>query len=426
MKRGKLKVFTGMWLVVSLVAALFVGIQMARATCGFTCWEVIPSYDPNTIPVDTSTSHLYSVAAGAQDDAWAVGDYIFPPGSPSVPLAKHWDGTVWSTISPASATTLDHTLFGVATLAANDVWAVGMYTIPPTGWRTLTYHWNGAGWTKIDSPNILTGDNKLFAVAPIPNSSGKLWAVGIAQMYHDLAPAETLVLKWEAPGWTVVPSPSIEGAPISNALNSVAALSDNDAWAVGSYNDMRTQLSQPLILHWNGTSWDLIPNPSNTPDNCILTSVSAVSAGDVWAVGSYDAHIGTRKTLTMHWNGTTQAWSIQPSPNVGSGTNALQGVSFAASGAGWAMGYYKDSNGTPRTLGEVWDGTSWSIQSTPNVDAMPGMTTNDNELEEISVTPGASPNGGYIWAAGSYYDGSGLSRTLIERYTLPSLVGRPR
>jgi hypothetical protein len=40
-----------------------------------------------------------------------------------------------------------------------------------------------------------------------------------------------------------------------------------------------------LILHWNGTAWSKVPSPSPGPKGNFLTSVSAVSPTDAWAVG---------------------------------------------------------------------------------------------------------------------------------------------
>src|SRR5215470_11255107 len=86
-----------------------------------------------------------------------------------------------------------------------------------------------------------------------------------------------------------------------NFLTSVSAVSGSDAWAVG--ND------PGLALHWNGTRWVRtgVPHPS------VLNGVSALSASDAsdaWAVGSL-GDVSTT-TLALHWNGT--AWARVPTP----------------------------------------------------------------------------------------------------------------
>jgi len=42
---------------------------------------------------------------------------------------------------------------------------------------------------------------------------------------------------------------------VYNALTSVSANSANDAWAAGSYINDTTGVRDTLILHWNGTAW---------------------------------------------------------------------------------------------------------------------------------------------------------------------------
>jgi len=71
-----------------------------------------------------------------------------------------------------------------------------------------------------------------------------------------------------SPGGTTQPS----------GLNSVAATSGTDAWAVGSFFTA-TGGYQTLILHWNGTSWQRVasPDPSGARKFNILTGVAAVS-----------------------------------------------------------------------------------------------------------------------------------------------------
>jgi hypothetical protein len=68
-----------------------------------------------------------------------------------------------------------------------------------------------------------------------------------------------------------------------------------------------------------------------------LGAVAAVSATDAWAVGDYNqggSVIG--QTLIEHWNGT--AWSVASSPNGGSNANELHGVAAAVANDVWAVG----------------------------------------------------------------------------------------
>ncbi len=70
--------------------------------------------------------------------------------------------------SPGSVNDLN----GVASVSANDVWAVG-----DTNQQTLTEHWNGTAWSVVTSPNPSASQNILDAAAADP-SSDQAWAVG--------------------------------------------------------------------------------------------------------------------------------------------------------------------------------------------------------------------------------------------------------
>src|SRR5437762_3193770 len=79
-----------------------------------------------------------------------------------------------------------------------------------------------------------------------------------------------------------------------------------------------------LILHWDGSQWSVF-NLAYSPTNAVLYAATAVSANDVWAVGSYyDSATGKFRTLTEHWNGTQ--WNIITSRDPNSVRNNLYGI----------------------------------------------------------------------------------------------------
>src|SRR5207244_3869919 len=117
--------------------------------------------------------------------------------------------------------------------------------------------------------------------------------------------------------------------------------SGNDVWAVGEYS------GGTLTMHWDGSAWSVVPSPSIGTDRNLLTGVSG-SGNDVWAVGYY-TFFG--QTLTLHWNGN--AWSLVPSPNVGTSQNRLNGVIGGGNDL-WAVGEYSNTGGTNQTLTLHW------------------------------------------------------------------------
>jgi hypothetical protein len=121
--------------------------------------------------------------------------------------------------------------------------------------------------------------------------------------------------------WKIVNSPN--GSLHNSILFGVVTISTQNAWAVGNTYNRDNVDNTPLIEHWNGSRWNVVPSP-NPGTNNQLNEVMAVSANDIWAMGIYFTGSGTRgKTLIEHWNGGR--WSVIPSPNVGTQSNILTG-----------------------------------------------------------------------------------------------------
>ena len=200
--------------------------------------------------------------------------------------------------------------------------------------------------------------------------------------------------------WRIVPSPSPGSL---GSLNGVAVLSTTDGWAVGNYLSKGGQ-AKTLTEHWNGTRFNVVSSPSvpQMPNN--LFSVTAVSSGDVWAVGNTGSISGTQ-TLAEHWNGT--GWQIVPTVNLGL-YNYLFGVAAVSSSDVWAVGRWDTQDEVVSTLIEHWDGTGWQVIASPNV-------TSYNYLNAVSVVSASD-----IWAVGIYdtnrKDGTAIAQTLIEHW----------
>jgi hypothetical protein len=136
--------------------------------------------------------------------------------------------------------------------------------------------------------------------------------------------------------------------------------------------------SMPLVSGAQSNDWSIVssPNTSATENNA-LRGVTCVSASECWAVGYYLAD-NAAQTLIERWDGTS--WSIVSSPNTSATqSNFLLGVTCASASECWAVGYYYNDNVISQTLIERWNGTSWEIVSSPNTstkdyNALSGVT----------------------------------------------------
>src|SRR5438270_6017558 len=85
--------------------------------------------------------------------------------------------------------------------------------------------------------------------------------------------------------WQVVQSPNT--GPNGDRLFGVTAVTANNVWAVGYDYSLRQSVGlSALVEHWDGTLWTVVPNPSSSLYDYNLFGASAVSANDIWAVGS--------------------------------------------------------------------------------------------------------------------------------------------
>jgi hypothetical protein len=310
--------------------------------------------------------------------------------------------TVVPTVDPSAGTNV---LNAVAVRGPADAWSVGNFTAPDQdadGLNMLTERWNGTTWTQVGSPAVRHQDESLLAVSA--SSVNDAWAVGFTKAV-GAAGRFPLAAHWNGSSWTIVPTPTQTGGSKST-LNGVVDLSPTNAWAVG-----RSRSATALVEHWNGTAWSIVPVP--TPAGAAtsqLAAISALSPTNIWAVGSVVNIVNTavqNRTLVEHWNGT--AWSIVTSRNA-TNSNLLTGVAAVAANDVWAVGYTiatDGSNQPDKTLIEHWNGSVWSVVASPS------PASNDT-LSGVAARSATD-----VWAVGFRQDRSGpipIDRTLTEHW----------
>jgi hypothetical protein len=227
-------------------------------------------------------------------------------------------------------------LTSTAAITHNDIWAVGgIFT--SNGEQSLAEHFNGTSWSAVPTPPTGNGFTGVAAAA-----SNDVWAVT-----DGSASSPAVIEHWNGANWSVVSSPT------TAYFTGVTAPASNNVWAVGSNG----------IEHFNGTNWSIVSSPTFTGVG--LSAISADSVNDIWAVGtaSFAAGAPFNGPVALHWDG--QSWNIIPADGQGGfrfrAVTALSPTDVWGAGSTFTTGRYGKSIATL----EHWDGTSWSIVTSP-------------------------------------------------------------
>lgn len=367
-----------------LLWLLMIFTLSAGATAQTSIFSIQNSPSPST-----AGNMLNAVAAISASDAWAVGFQNSSNLNEAKTLTLHFDGTSWKTIPSPNPGKCNQGNFGnvltsVAAIASNDVWAVG-FTFPCNALlQPMAMHWDGTKWTAVATPKLPFNNNALNGVVAF--ASDNVFAVGFQTASNGAS--LTLVEHWDGTSWTVMSSPNKNQT--GNVLSAVAGTSANDIWAVGDTVAPNVPVFT-LVEHFDGTSWKVVPSPNPLPTGFlaqnVLSSVTAVSPTDATAVGFILDSANQRElTMVQHWDGTS--WKVIPSPNVDSNAgsfNTLKSVSAFSSNNIYAIGFFVDSAtaGNQRTMVEHFDGVSWSILTSPTKGRA-------QQLNGIFAVPGTS------------------------------------
>jgi hypothetical protein len=298
-------------------------------------------------PIGATSNSFSAASCVSATDCEAVGSYD-NASAVQVTLAEAWNGTSWkiqATPNPAKGSTI--TLTGVSCVSASFCEASGSNN---NGSAAFAEKWNGTAWQHQSAP----GAGGLAAVSCV--SASFCEAVGTKATKTGTGPlAET----WNGTAWSTQAIPAPAGASLS-AATGVSCTSAALCEAVGTYNE-----NTAFAAIWNGSSWKLqtVPSPTGAIAT-VLSGVSCPAAGACEATGLQESSSGSGP-LAEVWNGT--AWAAQATPlPAGSVAGSLAGVSCTSAGACTAAGYYYNASETELSLAEVWNGTSWTVQSTPS------------------------------------------------------------
>jgi hypothetical protein len=413
----------------------------------------------------STTNKLSAVACGSTTSCNAVGYYVDGSGNNRA-LAEHWNGSAWTIQSagvPAGSTS--SVLDGIACTGANSCAAVGKYRDFFGNSVTLAVIWNGSGWTAQSTPNPSGAtSSELHAIScSAANACTAVGQYGAGGVDHSLAEG------WNGTAWALETSVDPAGAA-STLLDAVSCPTATQCTAAG-YATSSTGTRLTLAESATSGSWaiETTPNPSGattselrglscgSTSTCVAVGYSAVGSGapqplsEVLSGGGWAlkpvpnvagatggalhgvactsstacetagfANKGRSITLAEKWNGT--AWSVQSTPNpTGATESRLHGVSCANATTCVATGYLVNSAGVDATLAEGWNGTNWSIESTPNPPQV--IRSTFNSVSCASTTSCAAVGYSVNSAGGDITLAEGLSGTGWTLQATPNLTG---
>jgi hypothetical protein len=321
-------------------------------------------------PPGATLNSLGSVSCVSASFCEAVGEHFNTSGNQTA-LAEQWNGTSWKIQAvplppPVLGSNVREILNSVSCVSASFCEAVGTGGAGPNAEM-----WNGTSWTLQARPG--------FDVTP--------QAVSCATVDFCVSVnGDGQVNTWDGTAWSA--GMSVPGfAPFT----SVSCVSASFCEAVGA-----GPTGEDAAM-WNGSTWT--PQPTAGGPSEVLNAVSCSAANSCEVVGS--AGFGT---LAEAWDGS--AWTLQSTPNPsGFQFNFLDGVSCTSADSCTAVGQ-SQTNGQvfSSTLGEVWNGTAWTLRSTPN-----RPSAGRNLLSGVSC--GASQ---MCTAVGDTQDVGGTLATLVE------------
>ncbi len=254
----------------------------------------------------------------APDDIYAAG-YRFLRGQRAETVVYHWDGAAWSRMQTPSPGDRAY-LRGVVALAPTDVWAVGSFSRPNEyASHSLVLHFNGNAWERVPSPSPgrFSDLNAIDALTP-----RHLWVAGGRGWRGASRP---LTLRWNGTEWRTIRVPKIAGV-----LQGLDVVARNDLWASG----------RRVVHRLHGRWW-----VAKTPDlRGSETYLDVVAFGDeVWSVGHRFVLRPYETVIPLAVHRVDRQW--QRASFEGDRYGGIEGVALDSTGSAWAVGETFDPEG---------------------------------------------------------------------------------
>lgn len=167
--------------------------------------------------------------------------------------------------------------------------------------------------------------------------------------------------------------------------------------------------------------WRDVPLPELSSDYWYLNAVRVVSSDDVWAAG-YDGGGSSGSPLLMHYDGSS--WERVDAPGVTDRPGQLQSLAVNEEGEVWTVGEdWSPQDGSTRALVARHDDTGWHTVAVPDVPArLYGLTVRPGGgIAVVGQTLGEQRNAlAWTWRPGA--TGTGTAQGRWKELGLPQPV----
>jgi hypothetical protein len=292
-------------------------------------WRIVTS--PNKGAVD---NHIHETSCVNNVKCVAVGYNEDPNGFRQSVVQALVNGQ-WRNQQIPHRGTASNTLWNVSCVVGNRCVAVGYYADVAAGYyRTLIANYSGGFWSLVTSPNKPNTDNYLFGVDCV--DATHCTAVG---RYYVTATGRfrTLILHLNGTTWQIANSPNRTTATRNNFLADVSCGDTTHCIAVG-YSLTDLGVYETMILERINSTWSLRSsrNVAGAGASNLLRDVSCPTATECIAVGGTDPGAPNEQTFIQRLDGGS--WAIETSPNRAATDNHLWGVSCPSADSCVAVG----------------------------------------------------------------------------------------
>jgi hypothetical protein len=262
---------------------------------------------------------------------------------------------------------------------------------------TLAEVSSATGWTTVATPNPNGAPGAGLLGVSCPAAG---WCIAVGSRARSTSRLRPLAEIFRNGRWSIAATPVPPSATFTE-LDGVSCTSTTACTAVGSYLSS-SNLIETLAERWDGAAWTIqpTPNPPTIPNVAQLAAVSCASATSCMAVGSFET-MQTTVSFAERWNGTR--WTILSTPNHGETHDTA--VSCTSPRSCTAVGYaITRSTGTDHTVVQEWDGAAWTAPAG-------AMTAGTDAASFAGVSCGTTS----CVAVGSQVSGTGGRTTLAAR-----------